>query len=323
MTSSLQDAWQEASAQIRWSALGHVYCFCNGKGGVGKTTSCSHFAALLSVERRVLIIDLNGQGNIAQDFGYTRKEGVDDRGENLFRAIAFGEPLRPVTIRRNIDVVPGGAAIRRITGALSSEMSSPESAARALLNLARALVPLAGNYDVILIDSPPENPPLQKLVLAASRFILVPMHTDQSSRWGLVDLAEEIRQARSVNPYLTLLGVFVFASMLNSTSIRKALRDGVVADLKDPAYFLNTFIRFSEAAAEKVRSRGEVVSELELKIKDNPKFWAIRAGEASKADTVPSTAAGIAEDYLNLVREALGRANELRLTMIKNGVWPR
>lgn len=309
--------------EVDWSRLGHVYLVANGKGGVGKTTTVSHLAALAALSGlRVLVVDLNGQGNIGEDLGYTGDKERDDEGQGLFRAVILGEALRPVEVRPRLDVVPGGEWVARIVAAMGPEMADPERARTMLLALARALEKVADDYDLIVIDSPPEVAVLMQLALCAARWIVVPMKTDESSRKGLRGVGRHFRAMRSHNPFVVLLGVFVFASGTGSTRIRGHLRGEVERDLGGADLLFNAFIRHSEGVGRDVRFRGEPVFELERRIGENPAFWELRAGTADRTRLVSGTAAGVAEDYAALVKEIFARAQSVQRRMAAEGSWP-
>lgn len=295
---------------IEWSRLGHVYVVANGKGGVGKTTTCAHMAGLMAMDgARTLIVDLNGQGNISELLGFAHKE-VDDRGRNLFSAITAGTPLTPIRdVRPNLDVAAGGPFIRKINGVLMGEMASKESADRAYLGLADALQRISHNYRMIIIDSPPENQPLLQLALSASRFVIVPMETSAFSRTGLREVAGEIRIARERNPLLTLLAVFVFGSPAGAKVLRKNFMTSVEEDLGGSSDVLLTeFIRHAASVGEQMAKFGHLAYELENEIENNPK-------------QVAKTNKGVAEDYDKLTREILRRARTRQAAMVEQGVW--
>src|ERR1700676_4318714 len=98
MTSSVV-AWDEsgpAEPAVDWRRLGKVYLFANGKGGVGKTTCSTHGAALVASDgARVLLVDLNGQGNVANMLGFANTQ-ANDKGRNLFSALTASAPLAAV-----------------------------------------------------------------------------------------------------------------------------------------------------------------------------------------------------------------------------------
>lgn len=326
MTSSVA-AWDDsgpAEPAVDWRRLGKVYLFGNGKGGVGKTTCSTHAAALVASDgARTLLVDLNGQGNIATILGFANTE-ANDQGRNLFSAITAGAPLTPVRdVRPNLDVVPGGPFVKRITPVLSAEMGNPQTAKHALMGLALALQQISDSYALIIIDSPPENQTLLQLALCAARFVVVPMKTDALSRTGLRELAADFRAMREHNPYLILLGCFVFASGHQAKAIRKETRENVSRDLGQQAddVMLETFIRHSEAVGQQVPKYGRLAHELEKEIVNNPKHWEIKKGTAS-APVVSTTTQPVAEDFAKLTKEILTRGSKIRAEMMEKGMWP-
>ena len=82
-------------AAVNREALTRVVAVINGKGGAGKTTITANVAGLLALSGyRVLVVDLDPQGNLAEDFGYTGDER-DDSGRALAGSLAFGQPAAP------------------------------------------------------------------------------------------------------------------------------------------------------------------------------------------------------------------------------------
>lgn len=270
-----------------------------------------------------LLVDLNGQGNIAHMLGFANSE-LDDKGRGLFSSITAGAPLTPVVgVRDQLDVVPGGPFVRRIGAAVAADMSSQESAAAVLLSLADSLQRISHRYQLIIIDTPPENPLLLEIALCAARFIVVPMKTELMSQFGLRELAGEIRKMREYNEFLTLLGVFAFASGTSATKVRKDLSEQVAKDLgANNELMMSSFIRHSEAVANDMTKYGRVAHELEQEIVNNPKYWELRSGTAKTATVVSSTSKPVARDFAKLAKEILTRAGAKRAEMIQQGVWP-
>ena len=323
MTHSLT-TWDEPEVAIDWARLGHVYVVGNGKGGVGKTTTSAHLGALVASDgARTLLIDLNGQGNSSLLLGFANTER-NDEGRNLFSAVTAGGPLTPVrNVRPNLDVVPGGRYVRRIGSVLSAEMTTKDDANRVHLALAECLQHIAGDYRLIIIDTPPENPLLSNIALCAGRFVIVPMRTDEYSRSGLRDIASDIRSMREHNPYLMLLAVFVFGSGTGSKKIRREIAKSVSEDLGQSSdMLLESFIRHAESVANEMVKYGLLAHELEQEIANNPKYWELRKGSAKNATTVSETSRLVAEDFANLAAEVLTRAAKRRAEMIEQGVWP-
>jgi len=327
MTSSVV-AWNEserAQPAVDWGRLGKVYLFANGKGGVGKTTCSTHAAALVASDgARTLLVDLNGQGNVANVLGFANTE-ANDQGRNLFSAITAGAPLNPVRdVRPNLDVIPGGTYVRRIPPVINAEMGNAQTAKQVLMSLALALQEISDHYGLIVIDSPPESQLLLQLALCATRFVVVPMKTDDLSRTGLRELAGDLRAMREHNPYLMLLGCFVFASGTNAKAIRKETRENVSRDLGQNAddVMLKTFIRHSEAVGQQVPKYGRLAHELEREIVNNPKYWDVKKGKADNTAVVSTTSRPVAEDFAKLTEEILIRGSQIRAEMIEKGVWP-
>jgi hypothetical protein len=87
-------------------------------------------------------------------------------------------------VRPNLDVVPGGAELDQAAAGLIAQGSKDGSKAK--LALARSLAPIAANYDIIFIDCPPGNEPLQVAALGAASYVVVPAKTDKAGREGLI-----------------------------------------------------------------------------------------------------------------------------------------
>lgn len=320
-------AWDSAGLvepAVDYSRLGNVYLFANGKGGVGKSTCSTHGAALVASDgARVLLVDLNGQGIVANMLGFANTD-ADDKGRNLYSAITAGAPLTPVRdVRPRLDVVTGGPYVRKIAPVMAAEMGNPRAAKQALMSLAIALQQISHQYGLIFIDSPPENQLLLQAALCAARFVVVPMKTDDLSRTGLRELAGDLRAMREHNPYITLLGCFIFASGYSSKKIREEMQKNVAADLgQNEDVMLKAFIRHSEAVGRDVPKFGRLAHELEQEIANNPTRSAIRRGKADASAVVSSTSATVAEDFAKLTGEILTRGSKIRVSMIEEGVWP-
>ncbi|WP_094287381.1 ParA family protein [Mycobacterium lehmannii] len=316
--------WEQPEVAIEWARLGHAYVVANDKGGVGKTTTSAHLGGLAASDGvRTLLVDLNGQGNCAQLLGFAHTEN-DDKGRNLFSAVTAGAPLSPARgVRPNLDVIPGGPYVRRIGSVLSAELATSADANRVHLALAECLQTIASDYQLIIIDTPPENPLLSNIALCAGRFVIVPLKTDAFSRQGLRDIASDIRGMREHNPHLTLLAVFVFASGTGSKKIRRDIAKNVSEDLgQSSGLLLDAFIRHAESVANEMVKYGLLAYELEQEIQNNPKYWELRKGSAKNATTVSETSRLVAEDYDRLAKEIFTRAGERRAEMIEEGSWP-
>ncbi|GAB3278423.1 hypothetical protein GCM10027589_04560 [Actinocorallia lasiicapitis] len=284
----------------------------NDKGGVGKTSTASNLAALYANQGyQVLMVDLNRQANLSDDLGY-RGSPIDDQGLNLLLAIQLGQPLvaQPVPGRPNLFVVPGGTHLSSLTPVLTNMLA--QTGAQALEGLARALAPIAGPYDIILIDTPPENPMLVDLALRAARWLLMPTRSDGGGLVGMKLLAERFVMAKAQNPALALLGVLLFGTGRGSTAIHREVRKDVEEAFGSAGSpMLATVIGYGEAIARATRKRGRVAHELVEIAKEQPdRFAALRRKKDGEdeddtaSDGLPmiplATAEAVANDFNKL-----------------------
>ncbi|MGA5220918.1 ParA family protein [Streptomyces cinereoruber] len=292
-------------------ALGSTYVIANGKGGVGKTTLASNLAGLVAADGgNVLLVDVNGQGNVGRDLGY-RGTATDDEGAAFYEALRTGKPLQPVSSGRpGLDVVIGGHHIGAAPDMLAATYRMQQH--RQALALAVCLAPIARSYDLVVLDSAPENPPLQQLALSAARWMVAPTRSDKASiNDGLGSISRQVQLVRrSVNPYLELLGVVLYATGSASKQIHRNARGWIGEELGSDAHLFDTIVRYSEAVGQDARSHGRLVHELEEAAASNPKFWDLRAGRAAGQTVVSATSASVAEDLATLTREILTRAAE-------------
>ena len=178
-----------------------ILAVVNQKGGVGKTTTSVNLAAALAqAGRRVLLVDLDPQGNA------TMGSGVDKR--NAARTIyhvllGLGEisGLRVRVERGGFDLVP---ANRDLAGAEVELVELPGREAR----LKSALQQVGDDYDFVLIDCPPSLSLLTVNALTAAQRVLIPMQCEYYALEGLSDLVGTIKRVRThLNPQLEIAGL--------------------------------------------------------------------------------------------------------------------
>lgn len=288
--------------------LSRVVVIANGKGGVGKTSLATTLAGMAAESGyKILLIDLDPQGNVGEDLGYTGA-GLGDEGAGLVAAVAAGLPLT-VSVpqsRRGIDVISGGARLDDLAGLLLSRHRNGNPVADVLAEpLARMLE--SADYDLVIIDSPPGEPNLQLLALGAARWLIIPTKGDASSLKGMVRIVQRLVEARVQNPDLELLGVVLFDIASSATRLKRVISDQITEALGGVAPLFENTIRHSIAATD-ARGNGLLIHEHAADLADEPFWKALRDGRRPAS---PGTAPALAGDYGALAHEILTRINAL------------
>ena len=183
-------------------AMKRVIAIANQKGGVGKTTTAVNLAAsLAATKRRVLLIDLDPQGNATMGSGIDKSQLERSSCDVLLEEIELRTAL--------IAVEPGGFTLlpanQDLTAAEVRLLTMPSGRETKLRN---ALAPVRDSFDVILIDCPPALNMLTVNSLVAADSVLIPMQCEYYALEGLSALLGTVEQIRAaVNPTLEIEGI--------------------------------------------------------------------------------------------------------------------
>ena len=201
--------------------MSKIISLANQKGGVGKTTSCVNIAASLGIlGHRVLIIDLDPQGNTTSGVGITKRGLVGSTKELLNGEMTAKQIIRE-TPYDNLWVIPANTTLT------SSEFELFDFDDNEF-RMKKALEEVADDFDYILIDCPPSLGRLTVNALTASDGVIVPMQCEFYALEGLSQLMISVKLIKKhYNPDLEVIGILV--TMYNS---RLLLSMQVINELK-------------------------------------------------------------------------------------------
>ncbi|MFM2388757.1 MAG: hypothetical protein RLZZ437_312 [Pseudomonadota bacterium] len=222
-----------------------IIAVANQKGGVGKTTTAINLSASLALAgKRVMIIDLDPQGNASTGLGVAQA----DRSSSIYDVLLGVSPLAQAireTSTENLSIIPANADL----ASADLELAQRSGRTSALRQAIQEAGPVAQLYDFILIDCPPTLNLLTLNALVSCDTVLIPLQAEFYALEGLSQLMLTIREVRqSANPELRLEGIII--TMFDGRNrLAQQVEDDVRATMGDLVFAtrIPRNVRLSEA----------------------------------------------------------------------------
>lgn len=222
--------------------LNMVCAIVNQKGGVGKSTTAVNLGACLAHQgKRVLVVDLDPQGNTTSGLGLDKKA----RERCVYDALTGETPVAEIIDPTEIDGLFAAPATIELAGAEIELVAALSREAK----LKHAIAPVRGDYDYTIIDCPPSLGLLTVNALTAADKVIVPIQCEYYALEGLSKLLESIKLVKSqLNPTLEIAGVLLTMHD-GRTNLSRQVIEEVRAHFGDTVYktVIPRTVRLSEA----------------------------------------------------------------------------
>jgi chromosome partitioning protein len=226
--------------------MANIIAVVNQKGGVAKTTTTIHLGvALAELGKRVLLIDLDSQGHLAEGFGIVA-DNLQSEMSDVFEGSKHIQDIIIPAIRPNLDLAPSNVRLADMELTLVN-MRFRE------IKLKRALEKIIPHYDYILLDCPPNLGLFTVNALIAANQVLIPMSTHFWSMLGVSRLLTSIQSVKNeANPMLSILGIIPtrHTRTVHAREVIEKTKAEIGANYHIFDHPINESVRFAEATGQ-------------------------------------------------------------------------
>ena len=226
--------------------MADIIAVVNQKGGVAKTTTTIHLGvALAQLGKKILLVDLDSQGHLAEGFSIVADK-IEQEMSDVFEGSKSIKDIIMPDIRSNLDLAPSNVRLADMELTLVN-MRFRES------KLKRALEPVLSRYDYVFLDCPPNLGLYTVNALIAANKVLIPMATHFWSMLGVSRLLTSIQAVKQeANPTLTILGIIPtrVTRTVHAREVIDRTKEEVGQECHIFDHTINESVRFAEATGQ-------------------------------------------------------------------------